>query len=112
MLQDCDFPINRAPVDRTQAAMTRALIPLSDCGLLSRRNARRYCGCISEERFDREVGPHVRARLLGREKFYSRKELDAWIDGSSPAREQEEFLERLRRGLSSDPEPRKPRGRR
>jgi hypothetical protein len=48
---------------------------------------------------------------MGRERFYSRKELDAWIDGD-PAREQEEFLERLRRGLSSEPEPRRKRGQR
>jgi hypothetical protein len=90
--------------------MARALIPLSDCGLLSRRNARRYCGCLGEEKFDREVGPHVRARLLGREKFYSRKELDAWIDGSSPAREEEDFLELVRRANLSDPEPRNREG--
>lgn len=61
--------------------MARTLMPLSDCGLLSRANARRYCGCLGEERFDREVGPRVRARLIGNERFYSRKELDTWIDG-------------------------------
>ena len=61
------------------------LIPLGECGLLSRRNARRYCGCLGEERFDREVGPHVRARLLGGQRYYSRKELDAWIAGKGEA---------------------------
>jgi hypothetical protein len=79
-----------------RAAGTRALILLSDCGLLSRRNARRYCGCLGEERFDREVGPHVTARLIGRERFYSRKELDAWIHGiGQPAGES--LLESIRR---------------
>jgi hypothetical protein len=84
--------------------MGRTRIPLSDCGLLSRRNARRYCGCLGEERFDREVGPHVTARLLGSERFYSRKELDAWIDG--PTRPSDwptpaELLEKLERSLES-----------
>jgi hypothetical protein len=77
---------------------TQIIIPLSDCGLLSRRNARRYCGCLGEERFDREVGPHVRQRLLGRERFYWRKELDAWIDGlGQPAGES--LVERIRRSF-------------
>jgi hypothetical protein len=57
------------------------LIPIGECGLLSRKNARRYCGCLSDERFDLKVAPHVRARLLGTRRYYSRKELDAWIDG-------------------------------
>lgn len=61
--------------------MARAIIPIGECGLLSRRNARRYCGGLGEERFDRVVGPHVTARLLGGERFYVRKELDAWIAG-------------------------------
>jgi len=65
--------------------VSRTHIPLSECGLLSRTNARRYCGCLGEERFDREVGPHVRPRLLGSERFYSRKELDAWINGDNEA---------------------------
>jgi hypothetical protein len=38
--------------------MTRGLIPIGECGLLSRPNAMRYCGQIGEERFDREVAPH------------------------------------------------------
>jgi hypothetical protein len=75
---------------------TRNLIPLAGCGLLSRRNARRYCGCLGEESFDREVGPHVRPRLLRSRRFYSRKELDAWIDGlGQPSKES--FREHVRR---------------
>lgn len=81
--------------------MSRTRIPLSECGLLSRANARRYCGCLGEERFDREVGPHVRARLLGSERFYSRKELDAWIDGT-PGDDREAFLEQLHRMFAAD----------
>lgn len=61
--------------------MARTIIPISECGLLSRRNARRYCGGLGEERFDRVVGPHVTARLLGNERFYLRSDLDAWIVG-------------------------------
>lgn len=57
------------------------LIPIGECGLLSRRNARRYCGCLGEELFDLKVAPHVRALRMGTRRFYSRKELDAWIDG-------------------------------
>jgi hypothetical protein len=59
----------------------RALIPLAECGLLSRTNARRYCGCLGEESFDRVIGPHVTPRLIGRARFYVRKGLDAWIEG-------------------------------
>lgn len=61
--------------------MARVIIPIGECGLLSRKNARRYCGGLGEERFDRIVGPHVRARLIGGERFYVRSELDAWIVG-------------------------------
>lgn len=81
--------------------MSRTRIPLSECGLLSRANARRYCGCLGDERFDREVGPHVRARLLGSERFYSRKELDAWIDGTL-GDDREAFLEQLHRVFAAD----------
>jgi hypothetical protein len=79
--------------------MTRQLIPLAECGLLSRTNARRYCGCLGEDRFDRVVEPHVTARLLGKERFYSRKELDAWIDagaGVEAMSDREALLSRLR----------------
>jgi hypothetical protein len=83
----------RAP--RHGGSYTQNIIPLSDCGLLSRRNARRYCGCLGEETFDREVGPHVRTTLLGSRRFYSRKELDAWIDGlGQPSKES--FREHVR----------------
>ena len=61
--------------------MSRTLIPVGECGLLSRRNARRYCGGLGEERFDRVVGRHVTPRLIGGERFYVRKELDDWIVG-------------------------------
>ena len=59
--------------------MSRQKLPLGEAGLLSRANARIYCGCLGEERFDREVGPHVTPKLLGGEKFYIRAQLDAWI---------------------------------
>ena len=82
-------------------AKPRNLIPIDECGLLSRRNARRYCGCLSEARFDFEVAPHVRARLLGTRRYYSRKELDAWIDrkGAPEHPAIVELLARLDEGL-------------
>jgi hypothetical protein len=94
--------------------MTRALIPLGECGLLSRRNALRYCGCLGEEKFDRLVAPHVRVRWLGSQRFYLRKDLDQWIEGLQPAPttvEQvlagyDEALEKQRRGR---PNPRRER---
>jgi hypothetical protein len=61
--------------------MARRAIPKSECRLLSRVDARRYCGGLGNERFDREVGPHCVPRLIGSERFYDRLELDAWIDG-------------------------------
>jgi hypothetical protein len=61
--------------------MARRAIPKSECRLLSRADARRYCGGLGNERFDREVGPHCVPRLIGRERFYDRLELDAWVDG-------------------------------
>lgn len=76
--------------------MTRRAIPLGECGLLSRANARRYCGGLGDERFDREVGPHVTARMLGGERFYARKELDDWIDRTGGTRQPAvNWLERL-----------------
>lgn len=92
--------------------MARTRIPLSDCGLLSRMNARRYCGCLGEDKFDRIVGPHVRPRLLGSERFYSRKELDAWIDGDGPPARIEtavEMVERMMREAPARPSGRKGR---
>jgi hypothetical protein len=85
---------------RHEGRYAQNIIPLSECGLLSRRNARRYCGCLGEESFDREVGPHVRARLLGSRRFYSRKELDAWIDGVRPA--SNSFKEAIRRAYADN----------
>ena len=60
--------------------MSRTKIPLSECALLSRSNAQRYVGCLGDERFKREVEPHVRSRLIGSERFYLREDLDAWVD--------------------------------
>lgn len=60
--------------------MARRPIPKSECRLLSRADAKRYCGGLGDERFDREVGPHVSPRTLGREQFYDRLELDLWVD--------------------------------
>jgi hypothetical protein len=77
--------------------MARRLIPKSECRLLSRADARRYCGGLGDERFDREVVPHCVPRLIGIERFYDRLELDAWIDKlSGTARGQEtDWLERI-----------------
>jgi len=58
--------------------MTRAIIPLDQCALLTRRNAMRYCGQLGDERFDREVAPRCRPRFIGQERFYLREDLDAW----------------------------------
>ena len=43
------------------------------------------------------VAPHVRARLLGGRRFYSRKELDQWIEGLGrpPQPTAEQLLDRL-----------------
>lgn len=60
--------------------MSRTPIPLNECALLSRANARRYVGCLGDERFKREVEPHVRSRLIGAERFYLREDLDVWVD--------------------------------
>ena len=60
--------------------MPRRPIPKSECRLLSRADARRYCGGLGDERFDREVAPHCAPRLIGSERFYDRLELDAWAD--------------------------------
>jgi hypothetical protein len=98
----------RRHAPRHGGSYTQNIIPLSDCGLLSRRNARRYCGCLGEERFDREVGPHVRPRLLGSRRFYSRKELDAWIDGVGRSTG-ESFMEAVRRAYAEDATPRRRR---
>jgi hypothetical protein len=83
--------------------MTRTYIPLSDCGLLSRTNARRYCGCLGEERFDREVGPVSRPGCWAR-RDYARKELGAWIDSSLPQRQPTaaQLLEEFGRKLSEE----------
>src|SRR6266404_3519200 len=61
--------------------MARRPIPKSEWRLLSRADARRYCGGLGDERFDREVVPHCVPRLIGLERFYDRLELDAWVDG-------------------------------
>lgn len=61
--------------------MSRQRIPMSECALLSRSNAKCYVGCLGDARFDREVAPYVRARLIGRERFYLREDLDVWVRG-------------------------------
>lgn len=55
----------------------REVIPLGECGLLTCKNAMRYCGQLGDERFDREVAPCCRPRLIGQERFYLREDLDA-----------------------------------
>ena len=60
--------------------MARRPIPKNECRLLSRADARRYCGGLGDERFDREVAPHCVPRQIGHERFYDRLELDAWVD--------------------------------
>lgn len=56
----------------------RALISIGDCGLLTRRNAMRWCGQMGEERFDREVVPHCTPRFIGQERFYDLEDLRRW----------------------------------
>lgn len=56
-------------------------IPLSECALLSRVDARRYVGCLGDDRFDREVAPHCTPRMIGTQRFYRRSDLDAWVAG-------------------------------
>jgi hypothetical protein len=82
----------------------KARIPLSDCGLLSRVDARRFVGCLGEERFDREVGPHVRPRLIGNQRYYRVEELRAWIDMDRPELydDSKDFMERVRRAYSDE----------
>lgn len=60
---------------------SRALIPIGECGLLSRRNAMRWCGQLGEERFDREVAPRCAPRYIGQERFYDIDDLRAWKAG-------------------------------
>lgn len=57
--------------------MSRDPIPLGECGLLTRKNAMRYCGQLGDERFDREVALRCRPRFIGQERFYLRQDLDA-----------------------------------
>jgi hypothetical protein len=61
--------------------LARHRIRKDECALLSRADARVYVGGLGDERFDREVGPHVTVRMIGKERFYKRRELDAWVDG-------------------------------
>lgn len=56
----------------------RALIPIGECGLLTRRNAMRWCGQIGEERFAREVEPVCVPRYIGQERFYDLEDLKRW----------------------------------
>lgn len=59
------------------ASLSRDPIPLGECGLLTRKNAMRYCGQLGDERFDREVALRCRPRFIGQERFYLRQDLDA-----------------------------------
>jgi hypothetical protein len=85
--------------------MTRAPnpVPLSECGLLTPKNARFYCGQLGEEKFDRCVARYVRAVLLGGRRFYRRRDLDRWIEGLGrpPQPTPEELLDRM---FSDEPE--------
>ena len=79
----------------------RRPIPKSECRLLARADARRYCGGLGNERFDREVAPHCVPRIVGLERFYDRLELDAWIDrlGGNAQHEPADWLDRVERDL-------------
>lgn len=79
----------------------RCPIPKSECRLLSRADARRYCGGLGNERFDREVAPHCTVRLIGIERFYDRLELDAWVDqlGATSKGESIQWLDQVDRDL-------------
>jgi hypothetical protein len=85
--------------------MARRPIPKSECRLLSRADARRYCGGLGDERFDREVGPHVVPRMIGAERFYDRLELDAWVDrlGGADQRGDTDWLAKVKNDLDSRP---------
>jgi hypothetical protein len=79
----------------------RQPIPKSECRLLSRADARRYCGGLGDERFDREVAPYCVPRLIGLERFYDRLELDSFVDrlGSAEKHEPTDWLDRVERDL-------------
>ncbi len=92
--------------------MPRRPIPKSECRLLSRSDARRYCGGLGDERFDREVAPTCAPRFIGHERFYDRCGLDAWVEqlpvdrlGTSPQRVEVEidWQKRLRDDLHKNP---------
>ena len=85
--------------------MGRRPIPKSQCRLLTRSDARRYCGGLGEGRFDREVGPYVAVRVIGAERFYDRLELDAWVDQLSGAGQPQEidWLSEIDNDLNSRP---------
>lgn len=84
----------------------RALIPIGECGLLTRRNAMRWCGQMGEERFAREVEPMCAPRFVGQERFYDLEDLKRWrmslpVDrlGRPPQAPVEDEWERLRNDL-------------
>ena len=84
-----------------RASVPRRSIPKSECRLLPRADARRYCGGLGNERFDREVAPYCVARLVGLERFYDRLELDAWVEKLGVTHQQEpaDWLDRVERDL-------------
>jgi hypothetical protein len=89
--------------------LSREPIPIGECGLLSRRNAMRYCGQLGEERFDREVAPHCPPRYIGQERFYDLDDLRTWkaglpidrLGGATQAPAQDDW-EKLRHDLSDN----------
>jgi hypothetical protein len=89
--------------------MTRPAIRLDECGLLTRRNAMRWCGQIGEERFDREVAPLCAPRYIGQERFYDLDDLRAWkaglpvdrLGGATQAPAQDDW-EKLRHDLAKN----------
>jgi hypothetical protein len=89
--------------------VSRPAIRLDECGLLTRRNAMRWCGQIGEERFDREVAPLCAPRYIGQERFYDLDDLRAWkaglpvdrLGGATQAPAQDDW-EKLRNDLSKN----------
>lgn len=84
----------------------RALISIGECGLLTRRNAMRWCGQMGDERFTREVEPVCTPRYIGQERFYDLDDLRRWratlpVDrlGGTPQASPEDDWDRLRHDL-------------
>lgn len=81
----CDscIPGDWSPDDGVRA-LNESAAPLDPTvALLSRADAARYLGGMSEDHFDRHVRPHVRVRMVGRTPMFARAELDAYAAGGS-----------------------------